>query len=188
MEPSNAALVQACHRGDAHAWELLVGRYQRLLYSIPRRAGLNQDAAAEVVQHTFAMLVEKLDQIEHPERIGAWLVTTARRETWRVRHRERMLQPIVVSAEDDEELLIVPDNAALPDELLMRMETQHAIRTAVAALDERCRTLLTLLFYRPAPPSYADIAAELGMNEGSLGPTRARCFQKLRRLLNDVEL
>jgi RNA polymerase sigma factor (sigma-70 family) len=181
MEPSDEALVQACRSGDQAAWEMLVGRYQRLIYSIPRRAGMDEDMAADVFQRVFATLVQKLDQIEHPERIGAWLTTTTRREVWRISRRERTV------ASDDEELAAdLPDDTPAPDELLVRLEEQHKVRVAVAALDERCRRLLTLLFYRPEPPPYAEIADALGTSEGSIGPTRARCLQKLRRLLEAI--
>lgn len=185
MEPSDEALVLACRQGDAVAWETLVRRYQRLIYSIPRRAGLNDDLAAEVFQRVFAILVEKLAAIEQPDRIAAWLVTTARRETWRLSRRE---VATLAFGDDEDEALALPDGAPPPDEVLLRMEAQHIVRTAVAALDERCRTLLTLLFYCAEPPPYTEIAAALGASAGSIGPTRARCLEKLRRLLADAEL
>src|SRR5262245_65885826 len=89
MELSDEALVLACRRGDASAWETLVGRYHRLVYAIPRRAGLDREQSADVCQRTFAVLVEKIDRIEQPARIGAWLATTAKRETWRISRREQ---------------------------------------------------------------------------------------------------
>lgn len=185
LGPSDEALVLACRRGDAAAWEALVARYQRLVYTIPRRAGLGEDLAADVFQHVFATLVDQLDRIERPGRLAAWLVTTARRETWRVSRRESVVNR-AVRGQDAEEALEVRDVQLLPDELLLRLEEQHAVRRAVGALDERCRTLLTLLFYQPEPPPYAEVAATLGTSEGSIGPTRARCLQKLRRLLVDL--
>lgn len=186
MEPSDEMLVQACRRGDASAWEALIARYQRLVYSIPRRARLDEAQSADVFQHVFAELVNHLDRIEQPGRIGAWLVTTARRETWRVSQRARVALPWPAGDEDDETREL-PDGAPLPAEVVMQLEEQHLVRTALAALDERCRRLLTLLFYRPDPPPYAEVAASLGTTEGSIGPTRARCLQKLRRQLADLE-
>ena len=181
MEPSDEALVLACRRGDAAAWETLIARYQRLVFSIPRRAGLDADLAAEVFQQVFTILLERIDQIEQPMYIGAWLATTARREARRVRWRERSSSLALRVGEHNDDIL---DTALLPDEVLLRLEEQHKIRTAVAALGDRCRTLLTLLFYRPEPPTYADIAVIIGTTEGSVGPTRARCLQKLRQLLD----
>jgi RNA polymerase sigma factor (sigma-70 family) len=181
MEPSDEALVLACRRGDAAAWETLIARYQRLVFSIPHRAGLDADLSAEVFQQVFTVLLEKLDQIQQPMYIGAWLATTARREARRVRQRERAFRLTLGDRDGNDDIL---DTALLPDEVLLRLEEQHKIRTAVAALDERCRKLLILLFYRPDPLPYAEIAITIGMTEGSIGPTRARCLQKLCRLLD----
>jgi RNA polymerase sigma factor (sigma-70 family) len=181
MEPSDETLVLACRAGDAVAWETLIARYQRLVFSIPRRAGLDAELAAEVFQQVFTILLERLDQIEQPMYIGAWLATTARREARRVRWRERSSSLVLGADEHNDDIL---DTALLPDEVLLRLEEQHKIRTVVATLDDRCRTLLTLLFYQPEPPPYADIAVTIGATEGSVGPTRARCLQKLRRLLD----
>lgn len=184
MGLSDEALVLACRRGDEAAWEALILRYQRLIYSIPRRAGLDKDQADEVFQQVFTTLLETLGRIEQPALIKAWLVTIARRETWRLIRRESLLRGATRASDGEaDEAKDPPDSALLPDELLIRLEEQHAIYNAVALLDERCRRLLTLLFYRPDPPPYAEVAAELGMSEGSVGPTRARCLQKLRRCL-----
>ena len=186
MEISNEELVLACRRGDAVAWETLINRYQRLVYSIPRRAGLDEDRAAEIFQGVFEKLVERLDRIEQPAYIGAWLVTTTRREMWRLSQQERVAQPLLDSDGSEDETNQLPDNTPLPDEIVQRLEEQHTVRLAVATLDERCRRLLTWLFYHSDPPPYAEIAATLGVSEGSIGPTRARCLQKLRRLLGNL--
>lgn len=185
MEQRDEDLLLACRRGDAAAWEALVNRFQRLIYAIPRRAGLDEDAASEVFQEVFTTLFEKLDDIEQPERLHAWLVTTARRKTWRHISRDRFSKSYAKDDEEDgdAELNAVPDSAPLPDEALIQLEEQHRVRTALGDLDERCRKLLTLLFYSAEPPSYAEIAKETGTREGSIGPTRARCLQKLTRLL-----
>jgi RNA polymerase sigma factor (sigma-70 family) len=183
MEPSDEALILACRRGDAAAWETLIARYQRLVVSITRRAGLDAELSAEVFQQVFTVLLQRLDYIENPMQISAWLATTARREARRARWRERNSAlrwgNQEITAED------IRDTALLPDEVLLRLEEQHKIRTAVAALDERCRKLLTLLFYQSNPPPYTEIAVTIGATAGSIGPTRARCLQKLRRLLDE---
>jgi RNA polymerase sigma factor (sigma-70 family) len=91
---------------------------------------------------------------------------------------------IAVSADEPAyEVVRIPDEAPLPDEQLMILEEQHRVRTALSLLDPRCRTLLQMLFYVGEAPSYAEIAAALGIPEGSVGPTRARCLAKLLRLL-----
>lgn len=184
MNDSDLQLVLACRRGDQLAWEKLIRRYQRLIYAIPLRAGLDEDQAAEIFQDVFTTLFQKLNDIEEPERLQAWLVTTARRKTWRTiskAHGSQRLDQNTDSAAD--EAAAIRDEAPLPDEQLLILEEQHRIRTAVSLLDERCRRLLQMLFYRSEPPPYAEIAASLGIPEGSIGPTRARCLGKLLRMI-----
>jgi RNA polymerase sigma factor (sigma-70 family) len=189
MGLTDESLISACKRGDETAWESLIRRYQRLIYSIPRRAGLDEFSSAEVFQNVFASLIERLDQIEHPDRVKAWLVTTARRETWRIiRLQKESFRTITSSENERGEIIELPDNAPLPDEVLLRLEQQHKIRDAVEGMDERCRKLLELLFYRSDPPAYSDVAAALDLPEGSIGPTRARCLKKLLRLLEKMGL
>lgn len=184
MERSDGALVAACRRGDESAWESLVKRYQRLVYSIPRRAGLDEDAAADIFQNVFASLVERLNTIEQPDRVSAWLVTTARRETWRVVLSRKAERSNTRQSEDEEDAMPdLADEAPLPEEEILRLEKQHQVRLAVESLDERCRRLLKLLFYSLEPPAYSEVAKELGLPEGSIGPNRARCLQKMLRIL-----
>jgi len=186
MEDSDLELVTACRRGDQRAWEKLIGRYQRLIYAIPRRAGLDEDQAAEIFQDVFTTLFQKLNDIEEPERLQAWLVTTARRKTWRTISKAHG-QPgseMITNERAQEAAAAIRDEAPLPDEQLLILEEQHRIRTALSLLDPRCRTLLQMLFYLPEPPPYAEIAAALGIPEGSIGPTRARCLGKLLQVLN----
>src|ERR1044072_6545840 len=155
MQPTDRELLIACREGDESAREVLVERYERLIYAQRRRAGLNEDQASEVFQEVFATLLQNLNDITEPDRLHAWLVTTARRKTWRLMSKERLLRPSTAGDEErEEELSAVVDNERLPDEALVRLEEQHRIRTALLALDERCQKLLTLLYYRTEPPSY----------------------------------
>lgn len=184
MRRTDEQLLAACRRGEEDAWEDLVRRYQRLIYAIPRRAGLGEDFAAEVFQEVFATLLQNIDSIEQPSRLHAWLVTTARRKTWRLISREAATRSL--DADDDESagrLDAIADQSPLPDAVLVQLEEQHMVRAALEELGGRCRDLLRMLFYEPDPPPYSEIAARLGTTEGSVGPTRARCLQKLLKAL-----
>ena len=184
MELSDKQLLLACRGGDQSAWEKLINRYQRLIYAIPRRAGLDEDDSAEVFQEVFATLFQKLSDIEDPERLHAWLVTTAKRKTWRLISRAKQWQrPGGTQEGDEDDFSKTPDETPLPDVELVKLEQQHQIRLALAEIDERCRRLLQMLFYADEPPSYSEIAVSLGVSEGSIGPTRARCLSKMLRLL-----
>src|SRR5687768_13251498 len=139
MEPSNEELIQACRRGEAAAWEALVARYQRLVYSIPRQAGLDEDRSAEVFQRVFEKLIEHLNRIEQPDRIGAWLATTARREMWRLSQQASLTQPLSEIDDSEDKTNPLSDGTLLPDEVLLHLEEQYTVRLAVTALDQRCR-------------------------------------------------
>lgn len=183
--PTDAELLARCRGGSEVAWRQLVDRYRRLVYTVPRQAGFDEHAAADVFQQTFSRLFDHLDRLDQPDRVQAWLVTTARRETLRLLEQRRRRVDLAPAgdADDDAEdpLARLPDPSPLPDDLLADLQLQHHAREALESLDERSRTLLTLLFLQDDPPSYDEIAARLGIPVGSIGPTRARALQKLRR-------
>lgn len=186
MEDSDLQLVLACRRGDQLAWEKVIRRYQRLIYTIPLRAGLDEDQAAEIFQDVFTTLFQKLNDIEQPEKLHAWLVTTTRRKTLQAVSKAQVGQQLHVNTDDPTQVATsIRDETPLPDEQLLILEEQHRIRRALSSLDERCGKLLEMLFYLAEPPSYTEIATALGIPEGSIGPTRARCLAKLLRLLKN---
>ena len=166
-------LVRAAARGDQNAWTELVGRFERLVWATARAHRLSRTDAADVAQTTWLRLVENLDRIREPDRLGAWLATTARRESIRhLRLHERELPT------DDADLFEAITENQLELALLTE-ERDAALGRAFARLNERCQTLLRLLVSDDAP-SYDDIGAALGMPLGTIGPTRLRCLEKLR--------
>jgi RNA polymerase sigma factor (sigma-70 family) len=189
-QAADAELVAACRQGRHRAWEELVLRFERLVFTVPRRAGLTTDEAADVFQTVFLRLHQHLHTLEQPDRVRAWLVTTARRETLSVL-RERQptvpLQPQPFDGADgDAAEHELPDPGPLPDELLDELQQRHRARTALAALAEPCRSLLGMLYGGDEPLPYAQIVARLGMPMGSIGPTRARCLARLRELMEGL--
>lgn len=187
--PTDAELVESCRRGDARAWQQLVTRFERLIFTVPRRAGLSPDDAADVFQVVFTRLHERLDALTQPEKVQAWLVTTARRETLRLLHERRRTVPLEPPGADGDERgsdIEPADGDPLPEALLEELQQRHLARTALERLSEPCRTLLGLLYGGDEPPSYAELAARLGMPTGSIGPTRARCLGKLRALMETL--
>lgn len=183
LERNDAELIRACRRGDETAWDALVERYQRLIFTVSRRAGLSQEQAADVFQEVFLTLFEKLDEIEQPERIRSWLVTTAKFKTWGVIRRRRGIHSPETEEAMELEMANLPDTAPLADARLVELEEQHLIRTALMELDERCRTILSMIYLRETAASYTAVAAEIGVGETSISPLRARCLQKLAKIL-----
>ncbi len=156
------------------AWEAIIDRFAGLVWATARAHRLAPADAADVAQTTWLRLVENLDRIKDPERLGAWLATTARRECLRhIRLQGREF------ATGDDALFEAPSEDRAEQGLITR-ERDAALRRAFARISERCQALLRLLA-APEPPSYDEIASALGMPIGAIGPTRSRCLDQLRR-------
>jgi RNA polymerase sigma factor (sigma-70 family) len=168
------ALIRAANDGDDAAWGLIVDRFSGLVWATARAHRLSNADASDVVQTTWLRLVEHLDRIHNPDGLGAWLATTARHECLRlIRLRGREL------ATDESSLFDAPTDDPV-DERLITRERDRALQRALRTVGERCQSLLRMLA-APDPPSYEEIGAALGMPIGAIGPTRARCLEKLRR-------
>ncbi len=173
-------LLQAASAGDQAAWGALVDRFEGLVWSTTRAHRLSRADAADVVQTTWLRLIENLGRIQDPERLGAWLATTARRECLRhIRLHGREL-PV-----EDDDVFEAPSEEPVEARMIAR-ERDDTLRRAFAKVSERCQTLLRLLS-APEPPSYEEISGALAMPIGAIGPTRARCLDKLRRILEIAE-
>jgi len=183
MEKSDAEIVKACRRGEETAWNELVDRFQRLIFTVPRRAGLSEEQAADVLQEVFLTLFEKLDEIEQPEKIRSWLVTTAKFKTWSVVRSQKGFYSPETEEGMELEMAGLPDAAPLADERLIELEQQHLIRTALQELEERCQKILSLIYLQDAAASYAEVAEAIGVGETSISPLRARCLKKLQKIL-----
>jgi RNA polymerase sigma factor (sigma-70 family) len=181
-DPRNPAeLVRDASLGDAGAWSALVDRFAPLVWSIARSYRLSQQDAADVSQTTWLRLAEHIDRVREPERVGAWLATTAGRESLAViRRRQRQVpsEEVTLSQALDDD---VSDQTV---ECMLKAAQSEELWRAFSALPARSQFLLRLLFADPQP-SYQEIARLTGMPLGSIGPTRARCLQELRQLLND---
>lgn len=183
MFQTDKELVEACRRGDESAWETIVYKYQNLLYSIPLRAGLRKDLASDVLQDVFTTLFEKIETLEKPEFIRAWLVTTTQHKTIHLIQRETRGKPKSIDELETSVGFEFSDSKPLPDENLIRLEREKQIESAMAEIDVRCRRLLTLLYFEQTQVPYAEIAQMLDIPLGSIGPTRARCLEKMVKLL-----
>jgi RNA polymerase sigma factor (sigma-70 family) len=163
-------LIERCIQSDPAAWRELIAQYQRLVYSIARTLCPHPEDASDVFQQVWMELYQHLAELRHIEALPAWLMTVTRRRSYAVLRAKRGSEPL------DEEL---PDVS----QKLNRVEHEHALERALQHLPDRCRELIDLLYFNVEEPSYADIAERLKMPVASIGPTRARCLEKLRKLL-----
>jgi RNA polymerase sigma factor (sigma-70 family) len=168
-------LVARIRNGDHAAWVALTDRFTNLLWSIARGMHMSSEDAADAVQTTWLRLVERLDDIREPDKVGSWLATSVRRECLAIiRRRKTVGLPETWDR--------IPDPADPLDAGLLRDERDAELWKALHNLPARCGNLLRVLVADP-PPSYADVADALGIPVGSIGPTRRRCLELLRRLL-----
>ena len=179
-------LLKLCLERDAAAWEALLARYQRLIYSIPIRMGFSPNDAADIFQSVCLKLLKSLSTLRHQDRISSWLTVTTRRECWRIAALRQRAHVTLPGANDNGEEQSIEAASAEPllDEQQMIAEQQQILRDAVAALPDRCRQLITLLFYDRDEPGYVEIARRMNMPRSSMGTTRARSLAKLKELLD----
>ena len=167
---SDRELVDCCLKGDEWAWAQLIARYQRLIYSVARTLCPDPDDTADVFQYTCLDLYKGLSELRDVQALPAWLITVTRRRSILV------LRSKLPTALPDEEL-------AVADDILGTIEKEHAIERALEQMSPRCRELIDLLYFNASQPSYSEIGRTLGMPVASIGPTRGRCLEKLKKLL-----
>jgi len=176
-DPSVTDLVRRASEGDQRAWEVLVDRYAGLVWSVTRAYRLGPSDAADVHQVTWLRLVEHLGRLREPQALPGWIATTARRECITVLRRSGRQIPVDIELDAP----AARDVDAPPlDARLVADERADALRAAFDTLPPSCQVLLRLLMADP-PPSYQQVSATLDMPIGSIGPTRARCLERLRR-------
>jgi RNA polymerase sigma factor (sigma-70 family) len=174
-----AGLVSAARDGSEDALGQIVTEFSPMLWHVARAAGLSPDDAQDVVQTVWMSLLSHLDDIHTPAALAGWLVTTTRREAWRVRGAGRKQVPA-----DQDWLAELPDRGPGSEELAIIGDGRRALWSAIGQLTPRCQELLRIIAFVPRP-DYRAVAAELGMPVGSIGPTRGRCLAKLRALMAD---
>jgi RNA polymerase sigma factor (sigma-70 family) len=168
-------LVAEAIDGDRGAWDALVSELQNVTWRTIMAVGLNEHDAKDAFAATFFKLFEHLGDIRDPERLPGWMATTARREAYAIiRSRKRMSPHDLMGHEPP------TDSNAGVDEHLLDGELRRAAVEAFRRLAPRERELLAFLMTDP-PPSYAEVSEQLGMPIGSIGPTRQRCLEKLRK-------
>lgn len=175
----DAELLARCRAGNERAWRELLRRYRDLLYSIPRRYGLDADDAADVFQTVSVALWKGLPELRSEKALTRWIQITARRQTERLVMKNRRLVRPETPVES-------PDTAPSSLESVALAEEEHRVRRALQKLGGRCAELLKLLYLEEPPCSYEEITRRIGLPHGSIGPNRGRCLEKLKETLSKV--
>ena len=175
---SDTELVSLCLQGDSLAWEALIQRYRRLIYAIPVRFNFTPSDASDVFQSTCLALIEHLHELRDERRLSSWLITTTSRQCIRLRV-QRYREP----GAEDEDFGESEDPTENLEDIRVQMEERQTIREGVELLPDRCRELIALLYFENRIPNYEEVAQVLSIPVASVGPTRARCLEKLRTIL-----
>jgi RNA polymerase sigma factor (sigma-70 family) len=170
MPASDRELINSCLQGDQDAWTELIRRYQRLIFSVARKLCPQPDDAADVFQRVCLDLYQSLKSLRNDRTLPAWLITVTKRRAYAVLRTTRENIPI-------------EDYIAEANPQVETVEQEFLLERAVGELPERCQSLLRLLYFDPQAPSYEDVSQSLGIPVASIGPTRARCLEKLRKLI-----
>jgi RNA polymerase sigma factor (sigma-70 family) len=168
---SDRDLIESCLRGEQTGWTQLLAKYERLIYSVARALCPDREDCSDVFQNVCLALYQNLERLRSDQIVSAWLITVTRRQAYMM---IRAKKPYVQ----------IEENELVAQAKVDLIVQEFEMELAVARLDERCQRLIRFLYFDSREPSYAEIAADLGMLVGSIGPTRARCLDKLKKLVS----
>jgi len=172
-------LVQECLSGDEKAWNTLIDKYKRLIYSVPVKYGFSPDDAGDIFQNVCIDLFTNLSKLRKIESLRSWLITVTIRQSYRWKKKQSShIELDAMEPDIAEGLASTP-----PAETLFQLEEEQIVRDVVAKLEPRHRELVQLLFFEQPPLPYAEVARRMGLATGSIGFIRGRCLEKLRKAL-----
>ncbi|MGH9643538.1 MAG: RNA polymerase sigma factor [Terriglobales bacterium] len=176
---SDEKLIKACLKGDADAWDALIDKYKNLIYSIPIKFGMYQDAG-DIFQAVCVDLMTDLPNLREHRALPKWLIQTCYH---RCLQQERSAARHVELEPEHAEKPANHDETPLPEQMLVQIEQEQMLRDAVAEMPERCERMIQMLFFETPPRPYDEVATELGLATGSIGFIRGRCLAQLRKQL-----
>jgi RNA polymerase sigma factor (sigma-70 family) len=177
----DARLVQECLNGDEKAWNRLIDKYKRLIYSVPVKYGFSPDDAGDIFQNVCVDLFTNLSKLRKVESLRSWLITVATHKCFHFNKQQRN-QDVELDAMEQE---VAEDIAAAP-EMLQEVQEEQAVRDAITKLSPRCAELVKLLFFEQPPVPYNEVAQKLGLATGSIGFIRGRCLNRLQKILAEL--
>jgi len=180
---SDERLVAACRKGDQQAWAALVDKYKNLIFSIPIKLGLYDDAS-DIFQSVCLDLLNDLQRLREPRALPKWLMQTCYHKCLQARRRA---EKNVSLSEENGEIPVEDGNpSTLPDDILLQLEREQMVRNAITELSPRCERMVRMLFFETPARPYEEVAKELGIATGSIGFIRGRCLTKLKQQLENM--
>ena len=178
---SDERLVKECMNGNQDAWNSMLGRYRKLIYSVPIRYGLSTHAADDIFQQVCLQLLDALPNLREPKSLAAWLIKVTARGCFQWAGREGRFQSFDFEAQPENG----PVAQEMPETLLREFERMQILREALSEIPPRCREIFRMLFFETPAVSYEEVAKKLGIAKGSIGFIRMRCLKRLRKRLEE---
>jgi RNA polymerase sigma factor (sigma-70 family) len=174
-------LVSECLKGNEQAWSALIDKYKNLIYSIPIKLGMYEEAP-EIFQAVCVDLLVDLHKLREPRALPKWLMQVCYHKC--LQHRRKSENQL--SLGDNEDLPLSNEQSPLPEDLLGQLQHEQMVRDAIGELSTRCERLVRMLFFESPPRPYQEIAKELDLATGSIGFIRGRCLSKLKKQLEKM--
>jgi RNA polymerase sigma factor (sigma-70 family) len=179
---SDEQLIGRCLKGDQEAWSALIDKYKNLIYSIPIKLGMHQDAG-DIFQSVCVDLLSELPRLREHRALPKWLMQTCYHKCLRYQRAADRLVELAPEGTDSNAAPPASNPDDLPEHMLVQLEQEQILRDAISELPEKCERMVRLLFFEFPPRPYENIAEELGMATGSIGAIRGRCLAYLRKRL-----
>jgi RNA polymerase sigma factor (sigma-70 family) len=176
---SDERLIQACLKGDSEAWSTLIDRYKNLIYSIPIKLGMYQDAP-DIFQSVCVDLLSELPNLRDNRALPKWLIQTCYHKC--IRYKRVEGRHVEFESEDAEKPR-GDSSPQLPDHMLLQLEQEQMLRDVISEMPERCERMIRMLFFETPSRPYEEVAKELGLATGSIGFIRGRCLAQLKKQL-----
>ncbi|MGB7062731.1 MAG: sigma-70 family RNA polymerase sigma factor [Candidatus Zixiibacteriota bacterium] len=164
----------------------MISRHKRLIYSISLKYGLREEDRDDVFQSVCLILLDKLRSLREKRKFTSWLITMTSRECLRVSKATSHKLAKTIEMKSAENQSLFEDMTVSLDQEIIDLEQEHLLRLGIQKLPPRCQKLLHFLFYEKDSKSYKKISRDLNIPVSSIGPTRARCLVKLRKILKKM--
>ena len=173
-------LVAECLKGNETAWSELIDRHKNLIYSIPIKLGM-YDEAPDIFQAVCLDLLEGLSRLREPRALPKWLMQACYHKCVQYRSKAEKHSPVTDEMEED-----LDSERPIPEDMLAELEKEQMVRDAISHLNPRCERMVRMLFFEDPPRPYQDVAREFGIATGSIGFIRGRCLHRLRKQLEKM--
>jgi RNA polymerase sigma factor (sigma-70 family) len=173
-------LVAECLKGNETAWSELIDRYKNLIYSIPIKLGM-YDEAPDIFQSVCLDLLGGLSQLREPRALPKWLMQACYHKCLQYRRKAEKHSPLTNEVEE-----ALDSERPIPEDMLAELDQEQRVRDAISELNPRCERMVRMLFFEDPPRPYEEVAREFGVATGSIGFIRGRCLHRLRKQLEKM--